>query len=112
MPEKRRAIPKRIEKRLYQDVGSRCPLCHEDDVAKLTMHHIAPYAESRKHDAEEMIVLCANCHAKASAGEITPEALYAAKTTARIIKFPGAPSVSQHVVGNGNIIAGDLAATV
>ena len=105
MTATRTAIPKRVEKQLYQEVGSRCPLCGEDDIAMLTIHHIDGYAKFRTHDPDEMVVLCRNCHAKADAGEIPREKLYAAKCAPRIIKFPGLPSVNQHVVGDGNIVA-------
>ena len=106
MSDGRKAIPKRLERRLYQEVGSQCPVCGEDDVAKLTIHHIEPYAESKEHDAAQMIVLCANCHAKADAGEIPSEKLYEAKAGPRIIKFPGVARPSQTVIGDGNIVAG------
>ncbi len=106
MPAMRTAIPKRIEKLLYQEVGSCCPLCGEDDIAMLTIHHIDGYAKSRTHDPDEMVVLCRNCHAKADADEIPRDDLYAAKNAPRIIKFPGLPRVNQQVAGNGNIVAG------
>jgi hypothetical protein len=106
MPEGRKTIPKRMEKRLYQEVSSRCPICGEEDVTKLTIHHLEPFARSKEHNPDEMIVLCANCHAKADAGEIPSEELYEAKTGPRVIKFPGVPAVAQTVVGDGNIVAG------
>ncbi|MCP4593238.1 MAG: HNH endonuclease [bacterium] len=106
MPERRTGVPKPMAKRLYQEVQSRCPLCDEDNVTKLTVHHIVPYAESKEHDPAHMVVLCANCHARATAGEIDRDKLYKAKHGPPIYKFPGAETMNQHVVGNGNVVAG------
>src|SRR5271157_2823422 len=79
----RAAIPKRLEKRLYQEVGSRCPICQESDVTKLTVHHITPYAQLRKHLEANMICLCRNCHAKADANEISIDDLFRLKRELR-----------------------------
>ena len=101
-----REPPRRMQKALFQEVESCCPLCGEDDVAKLRIHHIERYAEAQSHDPAKMLVLCANCHAKADAGEVSPKQLYDVKRRGRIIKFPGAPAVTQNVSGDGNIVAG------
>lgn len=101
-----REPPRRMQKALFQEVQSRCPLCGEHEVAKLRIHHIERYAEAQSHDPAKMVVLCANCHAKADAGEVSAEQLYDAKRGGRIIKFPGTPAVTQNVNGDGNIVAG------
>jgi len=105
MPTTRKAVPKRVEKQLFQECDSCCPLCGEDDVAKLQIHHIKPYAETGTHDPEQMLVLCANCHAEADVGAIPSATLYKAKRCRRIIKFPQA-AVTQNVSGHGNVVAG------
>ena len=81
MTVSRIAVPKRMERALYQEVGSRCPACGESDVSALTIHHIVAYAVTGKHDPEAMIVLCANCHARADRREITQDELFALKRT-------------------------------
>lgn len=107
MPHKRPSIPKRIEKLLYQEVGSQCPLCGESDVASLTVHHIEPWAECRRHDPFKMIVLCANCHARAEAGDIERAALFRMKLQLRIGQHRARGDRSaQLVVGNNNAVAG------
>lgn len=110
MTARRKAVPKRLEKSLYQEVESRCPLCGEDNVTALQIHHIKPYAETLRHDPNEMIVICASCHARADAGEIPRSQLYSAKSAHKTLKFPcPQPAVSQNVCGNGNIVAvGDV----
>lgn len=106
MSRKRPGLPKRIEKALYQEVGSSCPLCGESDIVKLTVHHIEPWAECQEHDPLKMIVLCANCHARVSAGDINGASLYRAKLRARATNSAPAAAVVQHVVGDRNAVAG------
>jgi len=98
--------PRRLQKALFQEVGSRCPLCGEGEVAKLIIHHIEPWRQAKSHDPEKMIVLCANCHAKAESGDLSKTDLYDAKRGPRIIRFPGAAGVTQSVMGDGNVVAG------
>lgn len=76
MSTARPAIPRKLEKTLYQEVNSRCPCCGETDVQTLTIHHIIKYADLSQHFQENMIVLCANCHRRADNQEITPDRLY------------------------------------
>lgn len=67
---KRKTIPKIVEKRLFQEAGSKCPNCQEADVAALQIHHIRPLAQGGRDDEGNLIVLCSNCHSKVTAGEI------------------------------------------
>lgn len=105
-----RKIPRQIEKKLYQEANSRCAVCSQDDVSVLIVHHIIPYAENPRHYPRDMLVLCANCHAKADRGEISREKLYSYKRclTTDIIQFPNRKSPKDHisVVGDGNVTAG------
>jgi len=106
---RRTAVPKRIEKILFQESGSRCCVCNERDIHKLTIHHIIPWADNPTHDPKHMLVLCANCHASATAGIISKEQLYTAKKKAHIIPAGDRPSAGDHpisVAGNGNVVAG------
>jgi hypothetical protein len=104
-----RKIPRQIEKELYQEANSQCMACGLDEVCVLTVHHIIPYSKNPLHNPENMLVLCANCHAKADRGEISREELYDYKRRVRtnIIKFPK-PNFSKNtisVVGNENVTA-------
>lgn len=106
---KRRSIPRKLEKQLFQEAASRCLICGTQDVAVLTVHHIIPVAENPEHDLAHMLVLCANCHAKADKGELTRESLYSAKSKASNARFRAieTPSVQQQSVsGVGNVVAG------
>ena len=68
-----------------------------------------PIAENPEHDPRDMLVLCANCHAKADRGELSKESLYGAKSGGNevILQFPGSrkPAESVSAVGNGNLLA-------
>lgn len=76
---RRESLPRYVERKLHQEVGSRCPVCGESDVRALTIHHIVPYVVTGKHNPDAMIVLCANCHARAQRREITEDELFVLK---------------------------------
>jgi hypothetical protein len=98
-----------LEKTLYQEVNSRCPICGEIDVQTLTIHHIIKYADLSKHFAENMIVLCANCHRRADNQEIAPDNLYELKK--QLKKAPLAARLPAKAVAapthlTGTVVAG------
>jgi len=57
-------IPAGLERRLFIEAGWQCavPRCRTRGKDLLEIHHIVPWAEVRRHDYENMIVLCAICH--------------------------------------------------
>jgi len=67
---RRPSLPKKLEKAIFQQFSSRCPFCGETDIAVLQTHHIVPYATIRKHEADNLILVCANCHDRIEAGGI------------------------------------------
>lgn len=67
----RKSIPEKIKKKIYQEAGMVCPVCAESDVTTFELHHIQLYSERSEHGEENLILLCSNCHAKVTAGEIT-----------------------------------------
>lgn len=67
----RKTIPEKVKKKIYQEAGMVCPFCGESNVTTFEIHHILPYSEISKHNEENLILLCSNCHAKVTAGEIT-----------------------------------------
>ena len=79
---KRKSLPKTLEKQIYQQFGSACPFCGEDDVATLQIHHIIPYAEAPEHHPENLILCCANCHQKIERGGIETATIQQAKIKA------------------------------
>ena len=67
----RKAISEKIKKRIYQEANMACPFCRETDVTTFEIHHIQAYSEKQEHEEENLILLCSNCHAKVTAGDIT-----------------------------------------
>jgi hypothetical protein len=80
----RQAIPRDVERALYQEAGSKCPKCGESNVKVLTVHHIVGHAQAGGHNPDAMIVLCANCHARAHRREITEDELFQLKRVLRV----------------------------
>ncbi len=66
-----RHIPERMKKKIYQEANMTCPNCGERDVSTFEIHHIQPFSEVKKHEEKNLILLCSNCHANATAGELS-----------------------------------------
>jgi len=62
--ETRPPIPTDIKRRVLVEAGHRCaiPTCRHIDV---DVHHIIPWATCKKHEYENLIALCPNCHRRA-----------------------------------------------
>lgn len=60
-PEKR-YIPERIKRLLRREAGFGCVAC---GLPIIEYHHIIPWSEKNKHEAENLVVLCPGCHQKA-----------------------------------------------
>ena len=57
-------IPAEIKRRVLVEAGHRCaiPTCRYIDV---DVHHIVPWETCQKHEYENLIALCPNCHRRA-----------------------------------------------
>jgi transcription elongation factor Elf1 len=75
----RKALPKRLEKTIYQQFGAQCPFCGEQDVSTLQIHHIEPHAVVQEHSAENLLLTCANCHQKIEDRRISARDVHRAK---------------------------------
>lgn len=60
---KRTQIPTEIARQVLIESGHRCAVCGEP--IPLERAHIVPCSESSGHEAENLVCLCANCHARA-----------------------------------------------
>lgn len=67
------------------EAGHRCavPTCRQ--TSGLEVHHIVDYARVKKHEFDNLILLCAICHARATKGEIDRKAIRAYKANLRIL---------------------------
>lgn len=72
--EARPAIPAELKRRVLIDSGHRCaiPTCKQTEV---DLHHIIPWESCRKHEYDNLIALCPNCHRRAHKGEIDRKSL-------------------------------------
>jgi hypothetical protein len=61
-------IPAELKRRLLVESGHRCALPTCRQVAPLEIEHIDDWSKVRRHDFENMIVLCANCHGRKGNG--------------------------------------------
>lgn len=79
----RPAIPQELRRRVLVEAGHRCaiPTCRHIDV---DVHHIVPWEECLKHEYENLIALCPNCHRRThKPGEIDRKSLYLYKSNLR-----------------------------
>lgn len=64
----RKKIPAKLLKVLQKEVKSKCPICYNEDVGHLEVHHIDG---NRENDIEmNLIMLCPTCHSKVTKGDI------------------------------------------
>ena len=76
-------IPAEIRRRVLVEAGHRCaiPTCRYIDV---DVHHIIPWETCQKHEYENLIALCPNCHRRAhKLNEIDRKSLYLYKANLR-----------------------------
>jgi hypothetical protein len=62
MSDERPAIPAALERSLMIEAGYRCAVCKTPE--PLQIDHIIEWSKVLAHEFENMIVLCANCHAR------------------------------------------------
>ena len=77
-----RHIPAKIKRRVLVEAGHRCAIhtCREIEV---DVHHIVPFSKCQKHEYENLIALCPNCHRRADRGDIDRKALKKYKVNLR-----------------------------
>lgn len=84
MTDQRPAIPAELKRRVLVEAGHRCAIhtCRHIDVE---IHHIIPWENCKKHEYENLIALCPNCHARADKGEIDRKSLKRYKANLRFL---------------------------
>lgn len=76
-------IPAELRRKVLVEAGHRCaiPTCRHIDV---DVHHIIPWETCQKHEYENLIALCPNCHRRAhKSNEIDRKSLYHYKANLR-----------------------------
>ena len=81
----RPAIPRALARAVRIEAGHRCaiPTCRA--TSGLQIHHIEDWTKVQEHAFENLILLCANCHARITAGEIDRRAVMAYKANLSIL---------------------------
>lgn len=82
MSNDRPAIPAELRRRVLVEAGHRCaiPTCRYIEV---DAHHIIPWEQCKKHEYENLIALCPNCHRRTEKGEIDRKSLRLYKANLR-----------------------------
>lgn len=65
----RPAIPNELRRRILVEAGHRWAI-HTCLHPEVDIHHIVPWEQCEKHEYDNLIALCPNCHRRADAGEI------------------------------------------
>ena len=112
MARRRPAIPKRTEKRVYQEAQSQCPFCGESEVATFQIHHID--SDPTNNAIENLILTCASCHSKITAGLIFLQKVMQVKHSLSsnlesTRKRTNTDSTSKKIVISRSNIGGDVA---
>ena len=81
----RPAIPQEIKNSVLVEAGHRCSIPTCRTATPIEIAHIVPWAESQDHSAENLIVLCANCHALQEKGHVSRNALRQYKRNLKIL---------------------------
>lgn len=63
-------IPADLERAVLIEAGHRCAIHTCRSEAGIDVHHIVPWAKCKKHEFDNLIALCPNCHRRAHKGEI------------------------------------------
>jgi hypothetical protein len=66
-----KGVSRTVQKKIFQEANSRCSFCDESEVATLQIHHIEARADGGGNKADNLILVCANCHTKITSGIIT-----------------------------------------
>ena len=67
-------IPSELKRQILFEAGHRCaiPTCRHSTTE---IAHIVPWKDVKKHEYQNLIALCPNCHARADKGEIDRKSL-------------------------------------
>ncbi len=79
-------IPEGLRRRVLVEAGHRCAI-HTCRYPGVDVHHIIPWERCQKHDYDNLIALCPNCHRRAGFGEIDRKSLqmYKARLSSGVI---------------------------
>lgn len=113
----RPAIPRPLARAVRVEAGHRCaiPTCRA--TSGLQIHHVEDWAKVQEHTFENLILLCANCHARITAGEIDRQSVNVYKKNLSILasrygdlerrvldRFVNQPDLTEAVVDTSQVL--------
>lgn len=116
--ERRKPIPEKMKKTIFQQFNSECAFCFNDNINVLEIHHIENYSECKVHEEDNLILVCSNCHRKVENNEITLHQTYGRKIDAingtlekrkrllksqNIVEFQLGSVIGSTVITGGNV---------
>jgi HNH endonuclease len=67
---KRKTLPSRTTKLIFQESGSKCSFCDEAEVSALEIHHIVAVEVGGSDGPENLLLVCSSCHSKITSGVV------------------------------------------
>jgi hypothetical protein len=115
MAESRKKIPADIRRAVLIEASHRCAIPRCQNSANIDLHHIDPWGKCKEHKAENLIVLCPNCHRLAHDGSIDKKSLLKYKEICHKLTNPPAhhenSEVKAYIKFNPNTVSGILDAS-
>lgn len=113
MPKKRIPLSKTTEKRAFQQAGSVCGFCPEQEIASLQVHHID--SDPTNNILENLIIVCATCHTKITGGVISEADVRTKKREVEWLhgkRVAHRPTAAVSVSITGSTFRGDIAQNI
>lgn len=95
-----KSIPKKVEKLIYQEANSSCAFCGEREVAALEIHHIKARADGGSNEPDNLLLVCGNCHGRATRGDIGIYDVFRAKLKLQRGEAAGGTTTKARPVSN------------
>jgi len=80
----RDSIPADLKRKILVEAGHRCAITTCRSIV-VDVHHIIPWEKCKKHEYNNLIALCPNCHRRADKGEIDRKSLRMYKNNLRFL---------------------------
>jgi len=103
MEKKRPEIPRPIKRQLRKEAGFGCCVCGHPF---FQYHHIVLYSIKSEHNPSDMMILCPNCHNKATAGVFIEEAQRECKSNPFNVKQNKVSGQLEILPGSKNVFLG------
>ena len=71
MAGKKKPIPAKTQKLIFQEAESQCAFCEERDIHALEIHHMRSREAGGGGGPENLILVCSSCHSKITDGVIS-----------------------------------------